>query len=83
MNEGKVDMALIDDAVRRILTKKFELGLFDNPYCYNNRAKEIEDKEIVTANRQVAREAGSSSIVLLKNKSVLPVAESESHWLVL
>ena len=37
VNEGEVDIALIDDAVRRILTKKFELGLFDDPYCYNNR----------------------------------------------
>lgn len=74
VNEGEVDIALIDDAVRRILTKKFELGLFDDPYCYNNRAKEIEDKKIVTANRKIAREAGSSSIVLLKNESALPIA---------
>lgn len=74
VNAGEVDIALIDDAVRRILTKKFELGLFDDPYCYNNRAKEIEDKKIVTANRKIAREAGSSSIVLLKNESALPIA---------
>lgn len=73
VNEGEVDIALINEAVRRILTKKFELGLFDDPYCYNKRAKEIGDKKIEKANRKLAREAGASSIVLLKNDSVLPI----------
>lgn len=74
VDEGKVDEAYIDDAVRRILTKKFELGLFDDPYCYNNRAAEIQDKEINRVHRKLAREAGASSIVLLKNAGVLPLA---------
>lgn len=38
-DEGQVDVSLIDDAVRRILTKKFELGLFDDPYRYCYREK--------------------------------------------
>lgn len=74
VNEGKVDIALIDDAVRRILTKKFELGLFDDPYCYNNRAWELADKKIIGRHRQVARMAGAASVVLLKNEGVLPLA---------
>ena len=77
VNEGEVGVDLINDAVKRILIKKFELGLFDDPYCYNNREKEINDKKINAAYRAVAREAGSKSIVLLKNKDeVLPLAES-------
>lgn len=76
VNEGKVDPALIDEAVRRILIKKFELGLFDDPYRYNNREKEIEDKAINAAHRKVAREAGCKSIVLLKNEAVLPLTGS-------
>ncbi len=74
VKEGQVDIALIDDAVKRILAVKFELGLFDDPFCYNNRAGEIGNKKIEAANRKVAREAGAASIVLLKNKEVLPIA---------
>ena len=76
VNEGKVDISLIDDAVKRILIKKFELGLFDDPYCYNNREWEINDKKINASYREVAREAGSKSIVLLKNQDILPLADS-------
>lgn len=73
VKEGAVDVAVIDDAVKRILTVKFELGLFDDPYRYNYRAKEIGDKKIEASYRKLAREAGAASIVLLKNKDVLPV----------
>lgn len=73
VKEGAVDISLIDDAVKRILIKKFELGLFDDPYCYNYREKEITNKKINAAHRKLAREAGTKSIVLLKNKDVLPL----------
>jgi beta-glucosidase len=42
VKEGKVDIKLIDDAVRRILTKKYELGLFDNPYKFCDEKREKE-----------------------------------------
>lgn len=42
VQEGKVDIKLIDDAVRRILRVKFELGLFDDPYRYCNEKTEKE-----------------------------------------
>ena len=73
VNEGQVDVNLIDNAVRRILTLKYELGLFDDPYCYNNRYQELSDKKIINEHRKSARLMGSKSIVLLKNNQVLPI----------
>lgn len=73
VKEGVVDESYIDDAVRRILLKKFELGLFDDPFKYCNEERE---KRTVLSDelRQVAREAGASSIVLLKNEGqILPL----------
>lgn len=67
VKEGVVDESYIDDAVRRILLKKFEVGLFDDPFKY---CSEEREKRTVLSDelRQVAREAGASSIVLLKNE---------------
>ena len=76
VKQGAVDITLIDDAVKRILTVKFELGLFDDPYRYNYREKEIENKKVNAAHRKVAREAGAGSVVLLKNQNVLPVTST-------
>src|SRR5678810_1054017 len=42
VKEGKVKLSLVDDAVRRILRKKFEMGLFDDPYRFCNEAREKE-----------------------------------------
>ncbi len=70
VREGVVDESLIDDAVKRILRVKFELGLFDDPYKYCNEAREaevIESKEIQEAVLDVAKK----SIVLLKNENQL------------
>jgi len=73
VNEGKISEKLIDDAVRRILLKKFELGLFEDPYryCDQKRQDEIVGSKEIT---NLAREAAVKSIVLLKNKEgVLPL----------
>lgn len=76
VTEGKVDLSLIDDAVRRILRIKFRLGLFDDPYryCDENREK----TEIYTPEHlAVARDAARKSVVLLKNeKNILPLKKS-------
>ncbi len=73
---GKVSMDVIDDAVRRILTLKFELGLFDDPYkwCDTEREKkEIGDP----AHAEAARDMARKSIVLLKNDNhVLPLSKN-------
>jgi len=74
--EGKVSEARINDACRRILKAKFQLGLFDDPYRYLNdeRAK----AEVFSAsNRAEARSIAAQSFVLLKNEDqVLPLKKS-------
>jgi len=70
VKEGKVKLAVVDDAVKRILKKKFEMGLFDNPFKYSNEAREKEqwdNKEHLKAERDMAKK----SIVLLKNEKQL------------
>ena len=76
VKENKVPLALIDDAVKRILRKKFELGLFDDPYKYSNDAR--QEKELNNpAHRKAARDIAAKSIVLLKNENaVLPLSKT-------
>jgi beta-glucosidase len=70
---GRVTRSRIDDAVRRILTKKFQLGLFEHPYADRTHLSEVGSP----AHRAVAREAVAKSQVLLKNKgAVLPLARN-------
>jgi beta-glucosidase len=69
---GRVPMARIDDAVRRILTKKFELGLFRQPYTDRRHLDDVGS----AAHRSVARRAAAESQVLLKNDRVLPLRPS-------
>ncbi len=76
VKNGKVKEALVDDAVRRILRVKFELGLFDDPYKYCDEAREtatIGNK----ANNDGVLDMAKKSIVLLKNdKNLLPLKKS-------
>jgi beta-glucosidase len=67
---GKVDVKLVDDAVRRVLRVKFALGLFDDPYRYSDAARE---KQVVAspAHAAVARDVARKSIVLLRNEGGL------------
>jgi beta-glucosidase len=70
VNAGRVPMSRIDDAVRRILTKKFELGLFEHPYTNRKYIDQVGSWQ----HRRVARTAVSKSQVLLKNRGdVLPL----------
>lgn len=75
VKENRVPIATIDDAVRRILRKKFELGLFDDPYKYSNQ--ERQDKALSNPEHsKIAREMAAKSIVLLKNeKNILPLSK--------
>ena len=73
--EKRVPIATIDDAVKRILRKKFELGLFDDPYKFSNlnRQKEALNNP---EHSKIAREVASKSIVLLKNENnILPLSK--------
>ncbi|MBT8255092.1 MAG: beta-glucosidase BglX [Bacteroidia bacterium] len=76
VKEKKVPLALIDDSVKRILTLKFELGLFDDPYryCDPEREKAVINSE---ENHQAVLDVAKKSIVLLKNDgNLLPLAKS-------
>jgi beta-glucosidase len=74
LEDGRISEAQINEAVRRILTKKFELGLFEDPYKYCDQ--EREERELLSDdNRAFAREAARKSMVLLKNDGVLPLSK--------
>lgn len=74
VEEGKVDIALIDEAVLRILKLKEELGLFENPFKGADTEKEAK-LIVCDEHRKVAREAAASSMVLLKNENMLPLSK--------
>jgi beta-glucosidase len=67
---GKVDVKLVDDAVRRVLRVKHALGLFDDPYRYSDAGRE---KQALAnpAHAAHARDVARKSIVLLKNEGGL------------
>ena len=76
---GKADINLLDDAVRRVLRKKFELGLFDDPYKFSNEKRE---KQVLNdpQNRLAARQVARKSMVLLKNDlQALPLRKQWSR----
>ncbi|WP_294281306.1 glycoside hydrolase family 3 N-terminal domain-containing protein [uncultured Chryseobacterium sp.] len=76
VQEGKVDPKLIDDAARRILIKKFEMGLFDDPYRFSSEKRQQQQTNN-RDNRKFGREFGSKSIVLMKNQgNILPLSRS-------
>jgi beta-glucosidase len=76
VKEGDVLQSRIDDAVRRILTVKFEMGLFEQPYSLPDLLPEVGSDE----HRSLAREAVSKSLVLLKNEGeLLPLSKNLSY----
>lgn len=76
VKNGKVSMDIIDDAVKRILRKKFELGLFDDPFKFCNA--EREKKELSNPDHTIAaRDVAGKSMVLLKNQNnLLPLSKN-------
>lgn len=75
VKEGAVKINVIDDAVRRILKKKFEMGLFDDPYKFCNKEREDQQRNNLQ-NMEAARDMAKKSIVLLKNdNNVLPISK--------
>lgn len=76
VRSGRVPMAVVDQAVRRVLRVKQALGLFDNPYRSLDPARERTDIRRPEA-VALSREAGRKSIVLLKNEGgLLPLAKT-------
>jgi beta-glucosidase len=74
VEEGRVPMALVDRAVRRVLEQKFHLGLFENRFINADHAVEVVHSQ---ANQDLALRAGREGIVLLKNeKQLLPLGKN-------
>nr|WP_026360320.1 glycoside hydrolase family 3 N-terminal domain-containing protein [Amycolatopsis nigrescens] len=74
LNAGRVAPSRIEDANRRILTKKFELGLFERPLTDRSYLETVGSKE----HRDLARQAVRASQVVLKNDGVLPLAKKDN-----
>ena len=71
--KGKITDDDINRAVRNVLRKKFEMGLFENPYVDAATAAKIVRCD---EHRQVARQVAREGIVLLKNDGILPLSKS-------
>ena len=82
VGDDKVDLNFIDDATRRILKVKYELGLFDDPYkyCDLEREKEITGSEEIN---NAALDIAKKSIVLLKNNNNLLPLKKEGQKIAL
>jgi beta-glucosidase len=68
---GAIPMERVDEAVSLLLVKKFELGLFEDPFARREYLPEVRGE----AHLAVAREAVAKSVVLLRNEGVLPLAK--------
>ena len=77
VRSGKIPESVLDEAVRRVLTVKFEKGLFDHPYTDESRWKTAFLRPDVLA---LAREAAAKSCVLLKNEgAALPLSKQTKN----
>jgi beta-glucosidase len=80
VRQGRVPRSELDEAVRRVLRMKYELGLFADPYRYSDVARE-RALTLTPANRAAARRMADESMVLLKNQGVLPLDRGRIHTL--
>lgn len=71
VEEGLADIKLIDESVTRILEKKCELGLFDNPYIKEDDSLSVFFESGIQ--KKLAYEMAAESVVLLKNNGILPI----------
>lgn len=79
---GSVTMAQVDESVRRILTLKDKMGLFENP-CKDADPQKEKELHLCASHRKLAREAVAKSMVLLKNENhILPLQPAEKLALI-
>ncbi|GGE03943.1 glycosyl hydrolase [Psychroflexus salis] len=79
VNDGEVDLQLINDAVRRILTLKFELGLFDDPYKYLSKKREKETVYSQKFKKDILNIARQSIVLLKNNNQLLPLKKDHQQ----
>jgi beta-glucosidase len=72
IKRGLISIEKIDEIVARVLTTKFELGLFENPYCKEDNI-EIQTEKA----KQLAYQVASESIVLMENDGTLPISNNQ------
>ncbi len=73
LSNGDINIELVDTAVRRHLKKKFELGLFENPFVDEGKVLEFYE---TPDQRALARQIARQSMVLLQNDGLLPLPKS-------
>jgi len=73
LERGDINLELVDTSVGRHLKKKFELGLFENPFVDEGKVLEIFE---TSQQRKLAREIASKSMILLKNDGLLPLPKT-------
>jgi beta-glucosidase len=75
INSGKLSMQLVDKAVYRVLSAKYQLGLFKDPFRYHDEKRE-RDQILTEDHRKHAKTIARESIVLLKNSdNLLPLSK--------
>ncbi|MFE4079093.1 glycoside hydrolase family 3 N-terminal domain-containing protein [Paenarthrobacter sp. YIM B13468] len=74
IQDGEISEALVDEAVLRVLTHKFELGLFENPYVSTDQ---VTVMSIAKEGRELSSRLAHESVTLLKNDGVLPVGNAQ------
>lgn len=83
VESGEVTMAAIDDAVRRILSVKVWLGLFEQPYVAEETMAQYADAALPSGHAKMTLEAAKKSVVLLKNENqILPLNRRQKISLV-
>ena len=78
IEKGEVDMAVLDEAVRRVLKLKIELGLFEKPYARTTEKSDIYSEPVLETACRLAEE----SVVMLKNEGALPIGETVGRILI-
>ncbi len=76
VKDGKISKERIDEAVRKILKVKFQLGLFERPYADEKAAEQVV---FSTAHQQTALEVARQSVVLLKNENKILPLDSKKY----
>lgn len=69
--EKRADIHLLDQAVLRVLTSKFRMGLFEHPFAL--QGEELKKVFLCETDREVSLQSAKESLVLLKNNGVLPI----------